>query len=1130
MESKSNSGFVFGLDIGIASVGWAVLAPDHIVALGVRAFNRAEVPKTGESLNLTRRNARLMRHRLHRRATRLARLATVLKERGLITDVASFHRQPPLQSPWHLRVAGLDRRLTPEEWARVLYHLAKHRGFHWSGLGDEGADAKETGRIKEALDRSGQVMQSKGYRTAAEMILGEFPDAQRNKQGDYQKALSRRVLAEELSLLFERQRALGNPHAGPDMEQEMLGENNDTGYFWEQRPPLSGEDLLKMLGRCTLEKSEFRAPKHSFSAERHMWLTRLNTLRIFVDGKQRPLNTEERSAVIRLPYENVSVTYTSIRNKLQKAELADAEFWFAGLADRGGKNPEATVLCKLTAWHEIKKRLHEEGLQKEWEAISAPALERGQSDILDTLAETLSIYKEEPEIARRLGDLALPNPESTVPALAKMRFNQFSNLSLFALRKILKHMEHGQRYDEACKNAGYDHAQTRPRQKARYLPSFYSGRTPNGSMIRNPDISDIPRNPVVLRSLKQAQKVVNALVKRYGTPESVRIEMARDLSNPLDERRKIEAAQRAYQDENERRRQEFSELFKRLPKKQELTKLLLYREQHGKCIYSLQPIDLDRLLEPKYVEVDHILPYSRSQDNSRNNQVLTLSRENQNKGNKTPYEYLDGASESVQWQNFEGFVRSTIRSKAKKSRLLRKNFGVDESQEFRARHLNDTRYICRFFKNLLEQRLLLATESEQTRCVVLSGSMTGFLRARWGLHKDRGENDRHHALDAAVVAACDHSLVKRVSDYYKRKELSMVPEDFVDPETGEVLIREQPGGELFPVPWNAFRDEVRLRVTENDKSALQDRLRLFGTYSEEEIRKIKPLFVSRAVQRRGGGAVHEETIYSLRSGGRAVKRVTLSSLRPKDFDKDNRLVGLVDRNRNEKLYAAIEARLRKHGGDGAKAFPIENPMRKPDRLGNPTGPIVRCVKMEVPKLSGVRVRKEFPKKANMAQGEYHFRDRSERMGIAKNATMIRVDFFEKSGRFFLVPVYMNHRGRKKNTGGNPLPDRAIVAHKDESDWTLISHDDRSFRFLFSVYPNDYLRITLKDRTHEGYFAKCNRSTGAIDLWVHDREKTNTSDGKVCSIGVKTALSVTKHHVDVLGNIYAASTEVRRELA
>ncbi|MDW7618956.1 MAG: hypothetical protein SCG84_03610, partial [Nitrosomonadaceae bacterium] len=202
----------FGLDIGIASVGWAVLGENRIINLGVRCFDKAETAKEGESLNLVRRSARLLRRRLRRRAWRLTKLARLLKHEGVISDGNLFKRkiekkdQIP-KSSWQLRVDALDRQLTTEEWARVIYHLCKHRGFHWISRAEENAaegDSKsESGRVKQGLAGTKKLMAEKNYRTAAEMVLTEFPEAQRNKQGDYSKALSRILLGDEFKILFE---------------------------------------------------------------------------------------------------------------------------------------------------------------------------------------------------------------------------------------------------------------------------------------------------------------------------------------------------------------------------------------------------------------------------------------------------------------------------------------------------------------------------------------------------------------------------------------------------------------------------------------------------------------------------------------------------------------------------------------------------------------------------------------------------------------------------------------------------------------------------------------------------------------------------------------------------------------
>ncbi len=1153
MTSKQDNlgALTFGLDIGIASVGWAVLGENRIIDLGVRCFDKAETAKEGESLNLARRTARLLRRRLRRRAWRLTKLARLLKREGLIADANLFKLKiekntPVPKSAWQLRVDALDRPLSAEEWARVIYHLCKHRGFHWISRAEEKAaesDSKsEGGKVKQGLAGTKRLMAEKGYRTAAEMVITEFftqrvdedgkpaltkktsepilDGAARNKQGDYSKALSRILLGDELKKLFEHQRQLGNPFATEKLEAAILG-NGDrkSGLFWAQNPALAGNDLLKMLGHCTFEKSEYRAPKASFTAERHVWLTRLNNLRIVVDGTTRPLNEVERRIAL-MPYQQAGdFTYKQLRTALTKAGYLPGSFRYTGLSYASGqktdektKDPESATLVKLPAWQELRKTLEKKELASEWQKISTDALE-GRPQLLDDIAWVLSVYKDDDEVKAELSKLNLPNPEKMIDALLDIRFDKFSNLSLKALRQIVPLMEQGQRYDEAVANIPeYGHHSQLHKVGAgvhKYLPPFYKERDKTGRMVFNDDM-DIPRNPVVLRALNQARKVVNALIKEYGSPHDVHIEMARDLSRPLDERRDIEKLQKEFRDNNEKGKAQFAQDFNIMGavKGKEFEKYQLYREQQGKCAYSIEPIDIHRLFEQGYVEIDHALPRSRSFDYSKNNKVLVHIKENQNKGNRTPFEYLDGKDNSERWRQFVAFVEGNKAYRlAKCSRLLRKDFGEKEAKEFRERNLNDTRYICKFFKNYVEQYLQLHEDSEAKRCVVLSGQMTSFLRARWGLVKVRSDSDRHHALDAAVVAACSHGMVKRLSDYSRCKELKQVREGFVDVTTGEIpnpAMFDQLE-QHFPKPWENFRNELEARLKIDDIALLREEMQRLGTYSEEALEATRPLFVSRAPQRRNSGAAHKDTIYaqapSSDKPNRVTQKVALTNLTLSDLGKidDSDTCKLIDPHRNKKLYDAIRMRLEQHGGKGDKAFPASNPLRKPDHEGNPSGPIVRGVTMVIDKLSGIPIRG----------------------GIAKNDSMVRVDIFTKANKFHLVPVYVHH------TVAKTLPNRAVVAFKDEDEWTLI---DDSFQFCFSMYPNDLLRVKLKNASHLGYYAGCNRSTGAINLWSHDRNHLVGKDGMIESIGLKTALSIEKFNVDVLGNLFSAPPEKRRDLA
>ena len=1138
--------YTIGLDIGIASVGWCVLGETHIIDLGVRAFDKAETAKEGESLNLTRRNARLMRRRLFRRTWRLKKLARLLKSEGLIADTKVFQPENAFTRPlWQLRVNGLDRRLNEEEWARVIYHLCKHRGFHWISRAEakqaEGDSKSEGGKVKQGLAGTARLMVEKGYRSAAEMVLGEFPEEQRNKQGEYTKALARELLAKELALLFEKQRGFGNPHASIALETATLGNGDKkSGLFWQQKPALAGADLLKMLGTCTFEKGEYRAPKASFTAERHVWLTRLNNLRIVTDGVTRQLNKQERQLCLPLPYQQAGdLTYKQLGTALTKAGLLEAgSFKFTGLAypteaqmaEGKAKDPESATLIKIPAWQELRQTLTKAGLDSEWKKLSGDAL-CGQPEIFDQIAWILSVYKDDDEVRAELAKLSLPNCDALIEALLNIRFDKFHALSLKALRAIVQHMEKGLRYDEACVEAGYHHSQLHKvgEGEHKYLPPLYAGRDKDGRM-RFAEDADIPRNPVVLRSLNQARKVVNAIIRRYGSPAAVHIEMARDLSKPLkgkfnehgkyiEGRLDVQKKQETARDENEEARSRFAEHFGQRPTGIEFEKWRLYREQQGKCAYSLSAIDLERLLEPGYVEVDHALPYSRSFDDSKNNKVLVQTRENRDKGNRTPYEYLGGAENSERWQRYVAFVEANKAYRlAKRTRLLRKDFGAKEAEEFRERNLNDTRYICRFFKNYVEQHLKLAEGSQAKRCVVVSGQLTNFLRARWGLLKVRSDSDRHHALDAAVVAACSHSMVQRLSNYSRTRELEQVRDGFVNIESGEIVnpAMHQQLREHFPDPWPYFRHELEARLKIDSPELLREEMARLGSYSEEELAALKPLFVSRAPQRRNGGAAHKDTIYGqpekLKEKGSVSQKVPLSSLTLKDLDL------LADPHRNTKLYGAIRERLEAHGGKGDKAFPASNPLRKPDKNGNPTGPIVRTVTKIINKLSGIPVRG----------------------GIAKNDTMLRVDVFTKAGKFYLVPVYVHHRVKG-------LPNRAIVAFKDEEEWTLV---DESFEWCFSLYPNDLLQVTQRSgETVFGYYRGCHSGTGALNIALHDRfafgEKTtslacikkdpnkpipNDKLGLIEGVGVKMAAKLEKFHVDTLGNIYPAPPEKRRGLA
>lgn len=1057
--------YILGLDIGIASVGWAMVEiddaenPIRLIDLGVRVFERAEVPKTGDSLAAARRLARSVRRLTRRRAHRLLRARRLLKREGVL-QAADFDENGLIKSlpniPWQLRAAALDRKLAPLEWSAVLLHLIKHRGY-LSQRKNEGETAdKELGALLKGVADNAHALQTGDFRTPAELALNKFEKESghiRNQRGDYSHTFSRKDLQAELNVLFEKQKEFGNPHVS-----DGLKEGIET-LLMTQRPALSGDAVQKMLGHCAFEPTEPKAAKNTYTAERFVWLTKLNNLRILEQGNERPLTDTERATLMDEPYRKSKLTYAQARKLL---DLDDTAF-FKGL--RYGKdNAEASTLMEMKAYHAISRALEKEGLKDKKSPLNL------SPELQDEIGTAFSLFKTDEDITGRLKDRI--QPEILEALLKHISFDKFVQISLKALRRIVPLMEQGKRYDEACAEIYGDHYGKKNTEEEIYLP---------------PIPADEIRNPVVLRALSQARKVINGVVRRYGSPARIHIETAREVGKSFKDRKEIEKRQEENRKDREKAAAKFREYFPNFvgePKSKDILKLRLYEQQHGKCLYSGKEINLGRLNEKGYVEIDHALPFSRTWDDSFNNKVLVLGSENQNKGNQTPYEYFNGKDNSREWQEFKARVETSRFPRSKKQRILLQKFDEDG---FKERNLNDTRYVNRFLCQFVADHMLLTGKGKR-RVFASNGQITNLLRGFWGLRKVRAENDRHHALDAVVVACSTVAMQQKITRFVRYKEMNAFDDKTIDKETGEVLHQKT----HFPQPWEFFAQEVMIRIfgkpdgkPEFEEADTPEKLRALlaeklSSRPEAVHEYVSPLFVSRAPTRKMSGQGHMETVKSAKrlDEGISVLRVPLTQLKLKDLEK------MVNREREPKLYEGLKARLEAHKDDPAKAF--AEPFYKYDKAGNRTQQ-VKAVRVEQVQKTGVWVRNH--------------------NGIADNATMVRVDVFEKGGKYYLVPIY------SWQVAKGILPDRAVVQGKDEEDWQLI---DDSFNFKFSLHPNDLVEVITKKARMFGYFASCHRGTGNINIRIHDLDHKIGKNGILEGIGVKTALSFQKYQIDELG--------------
>jgi CRISPR/Cas system Type II protein with McrA/HNH and RuvC-like nuclease domain len=632
-----------------------------------------------------------------------------------------------------------------------------------------------------------------------------------------------------------------------------------------------------------------------------------------------------------------------------------------------------TRFARLPGWHKLKNALFEvdpslwAAFQSAWQVPMTPdGMEAAKR--IDEIFEALTKKFTDTEIENALAGLTPAIPPPTRQALLKIVSTGFAHLSFLALRTIRPMLEDGHVYSKACELSpkGYDHSGSRSRRvAAKYLPKLETFLFRRISVKTN-DVKKRPlrggftadvvekrfkdlANPVVARSFNQARNVLNALVRTYGSPAYVSIELARDMSKPGSLRKEIDKESKARAVQKEKERDTFVSTHGVVdPSPALMRRVRMRNEQDCKCMYSGKCIDLDRLLsDEKYVEVDHVLPRSRTADNSLDNQVLVLAGENQRKANRTPYEWKAGA-DPAWWHAFKVTVQNLpLMSDRKKQKLLLEKLDDDG---FTGANLVDTRYVTRLFARVVREGLVFhagALAKDETinpddsgrdkkdrfmraRVRTPQGGVTSMLRGLWGLSKNRDAGDLHHAVDACVAAAATPKLIQRLNEFNRFKEKVIITPNGMavwreceNHAEGEILtpaaLQEFVEKE-FPQPFHPqmFHQEVMTRLSHDGRTYLTkhgtQRSYDFSNYSETATKIIRPVTVSRLVQRnRRNNELHDAQPKALRSVQIPLTEMTVNLLNldryPKEFSKQNRT-----------RFMALSDKLSQHNGNANTAF------------------------------------------------------------------------------------------------------------------------------------------------------------------------------------------------------------------
>lgn len=1091
-----------GLDIGIASVGWSVMEHDEkdnpcrIVDLGVRTFTPAEKPKTGESPAVDRRNARGIRRTLRRRRERLNKLATFLRTNLLDGKEIDFS----LCDIYELRVNALDKKVTNNELSRIIYHIAKHRGFK-SNRKAEIAD-KDGKKLKAAIDKMSD--ESKEYRSIGEMyvknenyyeirqkLVGDEIKTYkryntRNKAGMYDKTLLRADVLKELEEILNCQKAFGNTKIDNDFISKVL-HIVDYQKSYDEGPDFPSPYHVSFnVGDCTFLKGEKRAPKASFTYEYFTALCDINNLSI----NEKPIDDEQRQSLIDKFLKSKEIKYKDVKKLLHLDESVK-------ISGKSGSNKDERVFVKRHASYDILKYLELEQTPKVYE------------DIINAVAYGLSMFKSD-ERRMTYFNSCEKTQSLTVDQkqhLCELDFNKFGNLSIKAMQLMIPFLEKGEKYTEASEHAG--------------LAIVFGDRTKKLKYSMLPELNDLT-SPVVKRAVSQTIKVVNAIIDKYGSPCAVFVELGRDMSNDYSERKRIKKQNEDNFENNEKIVNELKELGITNPGGQDIVKMKLYKEQNGKCAYSGKSLidvfgSMQAIFAKDNTQIDHIIPYSRCYDDSLNNKVLVLSSENQNKGQRLPYEYF--GQDEEKWNKFVALSLANYKSnKRKLENLFRKSLTKDQEKELNNRALNDTRYICKFMKNLLENHLIFEDSRLKNRPVrTVNGRMTSFLRKIWGIKKERFLNDKHHAVDATIVACTDQGMVERVSRFLQAKAGRAKDNEyeFVDIATGEIISIEdviKGYDKNYQMPYDNLKNEIEIRISDNVLSRKGELIDI--GYTIENTDSVRPLYVSRMVNHKVTGPIHEDTIRSKKLYDENSEKpyvVTRTPLTKLKLDKNNEIENYPQKFKEDdrKLYEALRSRLLEFDNDAKKAFaePFYKPAKNPESRN-----IVRTVKLQSVVSDPIYINK----------------------GVASNASMIRIDLFERNNKYYFIPVYTGDYYRKR------LPNKLCKAATSYNNWTEL---DDTYHFMFSLYQNDLIKVSskkgfnfklsdekkAKDKDSKivlndvfAYYNCAGRATASI--------KIETIDGGFVSesVGIQNLLKLEKYEIDILGNIRRVKSEKRRE--
>lgn len=786
----------FAFDIGIGSCGWAVVSENEtgnrrIEDAGSRIFDSGEKADGKDRKSQERRGFRGVRRVLRRRKHRKELLKNYIRYIQFMSDYEiRCACESPADKVLLTKVKGLDEKLSKAELLQALLHACNHRGykdFYEVTESDEAeSQEEEDEKINQAAaDRLDRSFEESHCRTISEYICryctipGTDRIDYRNRfyKNENRMIIRRKHVENEVCTILKKQREWYPELTDQKIEKIM-------GVIFSQRDfedgPGDASDkyrrytgFLESLGYCRFYPEGRRGFRNTALGDVYAAINALSQYRyVHTDTGEAKLTQEAAAKMVSYIMKQGSLTRTQAAKLLKPL----------GIAIYGSKDVDKTLAKSFRFLKEMKKIA--EKSQVSWESLLSETdlteYEEGKTSLLNQLGTVCSMYQTPHRKEEELKKLHAKWEHVHLPpafwnALKRHKFNGTSSVSYHHMADAIEAFLKGDIYGNFQWNKQKQLDEKQESQRERLLSAKV--------LMQDEDVKD---NPVVFRSINETRKVLNCLIRLYGSPAEIHVEVADDVARSYLERKRIQKMQRDHEKTRDAIKKKIAEILhcaESEVKGIQIERYKLYMEQEGKCLYSGRELDLEMVLDTQShaYEVDHIIPYSLILDNTLANKALVCGNENQAKGQQTPLMYLKGEKKEAFIERVKAEKKRTSHpiSNKKYDYLMLATLYGKEAKEiltgWKSRNINDTRYITKYVVGLIKNHLQFA--GGKARVFGIRGHITSRFRKEWlgkntwGSEEKCRANYLNHAADAIVLANLSKMDVEIAMDYEKLRQI-----------------------------------------------------------------------------------------------------------------------------------------------------------------------------------------------------------------------------------------------------------------------------------------------------------------------------------------------------------------------